>query len=254
MKFFISFILVLGFICNSENVFSQNGEFLKITYVKGFHSRLDPNKSKFHKKEISNMNLLLDSYSKKITYQLIINNDHSLFIQNESKMEKSDIGFFKSASSIGGTDGRFYVSRKDSIYLNKKHFGDEDFLVKLKIKKWKITDEFKFISDFKCYKALSEDIVYNTKGTFKFPVIAWFCPELPSFFGPAGYFGLPGLILELDNGKMNLLATKINFFKSKKENIKPFKKGIKLTQKEFDKIMEEKAKEMFPSYFKKKNK
>ena len=126
----------------------------------------------------------------------------------------------------------------------------EDFLIKIEVKKWKVTSEFKFISNFKCYKATSEDIVSNHKGVFKSKVIAWFCPELPNFFGPAGYFGLPGLILELDNSKMNLRATKIHFSKSKKNDIKPLKKGIKLTEKEFDKLMEEKAKAMFPKSFK----
>lgn len=253
MKLFLSFILLLAFISKSENVSSQKSKFLKITYVKDYRSKLDTTKAKSYKKEMSKLNSLIAKYSKEVSYQLIIAEQHSLFGQNESKMDKSDYGRLKElAGSIGGTKGKFYVNKKKDTYLNKIHFWGEDFLIKIEVKKWKITNEFKLISDFKCYKAISEDIVTNHKGIFKSKVVAWFCPELPSFFGPAGYFGLPGLILELDNGKMNLRATKIHFSKSKKENIKPFKKGIILTEKEFDKLMEKKAKAIFPKSFKNK--
>ena len=251
MKKKLAFFLFLAFISRSENVCSQKSEFLNITYVKDFRSKLDITKVKSYKKELSKLNSLLAKYSKEVSYQLTIANHHSLFSQNKSKMSKSDSPFKELAGSIGGTKGRFYVNKKDATYLNEYHFLGEDFLIKIEVKKWKITDEFKLISNFKCYKAISEDIVSNHKGIFKSKVIAWFCPELPSFFGPAGYFGLPGLILELDNGKMNLRATKIHFSKSKKDNIKPFKKGVRLTEKEFDKLMEEKARAMFPKSFKK---
>ncbi|QMU65180.1 MAG: GLPGLI family protein [Flavobacteriaceae bacterium] len=253
MKFLLPAILLV-LIGKSENAFAQKDKLLSITYVKDFRSKLDTSKVKSYKKEISKLNSLLAKYSKQVSYQLLVENDHSLFTINELKMGKSDYGLKEIAGSIGGTDGKFYVNKKDAIYLNEYHFLGEDFLTEIEVKKWKITDEFKFISDFKCYKAISEDIVTNIKGTFRFKVIAWFCPELPGFFGPAGYFGLPGLILELDNGKMTLRATKIHFSKSKKKNIKPLKKGIKLTRKEFDEFVKKKAKEMFPSYFKKKNK
>jgi len=254
MKFFVYFFLLLVFISKSRNVFSQDSKFLNITYVKDYRSKLDTSKVNSYKKEIGKLNSIIAKHSKEISYQLIINNHHSLFIQNELNMDKSGYGFKKMAGSIGGTNGKFYVNKKDSIYLNESHFGGEDFLIEIEVKKWEITNELKIMNNFKCYKAISEDIVSNPIGVFKSKVTAWFCPELPSYFGPAGYFGLPGLILELDNGKMNLHATKIQFSKSKKENIKPLKKGIKLTQKEFDEFIEEKAKGMFPKYFKKKSK
>ena len=250
MRFFLPFILFLVFTSKPENLFSQNNKFLHITYSKDFYVKLDTAKTRSYKKEMSTFNSLLAKYSKEVSYQLIVSYHHSLFFQNELKMDKSDYDLRKLVGSLG-TEGKFYVNKKDSTYLNKKHFGGEDFIVILKAKEWKITDEFKFISDFKCYKATSQDIIINSKGTFKFKVVAWFCPELPSFFGPARYFGLPGLILELDNGKMNLRATKIHF-SNKKETIKPFKKGIKLTQKEFDKFVKEKAKETFSKSFKNK--
>lgn len=249
MKTFVT-LLLLTFISNSQNIFSQEGEFLNVTYVKEVLSKLDTNKVNSYKKEISKLNTTIAQYSKEISYKLIINKHHSLFIQNEVNMDNSDNGFKKMAGYIGGTNGKFYINKRDHTYLNESYFGGENFLIEIEVKKWKITNEFKIINKFKCYKAISEDIVSNPVGIFKSKVVAWFCPELPSYFGPAGYFGLPGLILELDNSKINLRATKIQFSKHLKEKIHPLKKGIKLTQKEFDEFLKKKAKEIFGKAFK----
>jgi GLPGLI family protein len=249
MKIFVTFLFFLTFISKSE-IFSQEGKFLKITYDKKILSKIDTTKVSSYKNEISNLNLALARYSKEVSYQLIINNHHSLFIQNEINMDNSDYGLKKMAGYIGGTNGKFYVNIKDSIYLNKSHFAGENFLIEIEVKKWKVTNEFKIINKFKCYKAISEDIVSNPVGIFKSKVTAWFCPELPSYFGPAGYFGLPGLILELDNGKIKLRATKIELAKLQKEKVKPLKNGIKITKKGFDEFIKKKAKETFGKAFK----
>ena len=250
MKKILSYILLVTFISNSKNVFSQKDVFLNITYVKEYRSKLDTSITKSFKNEIGALNSLLTKYSKEISYQLTIANEHSLFSINEFKMDNPNFNFKEVAGSIGGTGGKFYVNKKEGMYLNQFHFMGDDFLIKIEAKKWKITNEFKFISDFKCYKATSEDTVTNNIGVFKSKVIAWFCPDLPSFFGPAGYFGLPGLILELDNSKMKLRATKIDFSKTKNAAIKPLKKGNKLTEKEFNDLTEKKARALFPKSFK----
>lgn len=250
MKIFTTLLILLSFLGMHYNVYSQGEVFFKITYAKEIFSKLDTSKVKSFKQEINGLNSVIEKYSKQISYQLIINNHHSLFIQNEFNMDNSDYSFKKMAGYIGGTNGKFYVNKKDNIYVNENHFGGEIFLIEIKVKKWKITNEFKFIKNFKCYKAISEDIVSNPVGVFKSKVIAWFCPELPSYFGPAGYFGLPGLILELNNGKINLSVTKIKMYKQEKEKIIPLNNGIKLTQKEFDNYLKKIAKEKFGKIFK----
>ncbi|MCH3881582.1 GLPGLI family protein [Tenacibaculum aquimarinum] len=242
MKIFIPFFITLFFFSNSKNAFSQKYKSLKITYNIDYRSKLDSSKTKSYKKEISKLNSLIIKSSKDISYQLTIENQQSLFIVNESKMSESKNDLKKIATIITGTNGRFYVNREKEIYLHEKDFLSDLFLVKIEVKKWKITDDFKVINNFKCYKAISEDIVSNPAGIFKKKVTAWFSPDLPSFFGPAGYFGLPGLILELDNSKMNMYASKIEFLKSKKENVFIHKKGINVTQREFDSIVKESSK------------
>ena len=74
---------------------------------------------------------------------------------------------------------------------------------------WRIiSTETKKIDNYTCYKATTEYVVTNPKGTFKHPVVAWFCPEIPISHGPNGYGGLPGLILEIQIRKTLLGAIK----------------------------------------------
>jgi GLPGLI family protein len=243
-------ILIIVFFLNTKILFSQENTLFTITYVKSLYSKLDTTKAKSYKKQIRNLNTLLNKYSEEVSYKLTVLNHTSMFELNKFKMENSNDEIKALAGSIAGTKGKFYINKNDSIFLNQKHFGGEDFIVKLKVKRWQILNEFKFINSFKCYKAVSEDIISKFKSDNKIKVIAWFCPELPSFFGPSSYFGLPGLILELDNGKMILKVKEIKIKKDfKKSNfIKPFRKGVALTEEDFKKIVRKKAKEQFGKY------
>lgn len=63
---------------------------------------------------------------------------------------------------------------------------------------WVITSEKGKIGNYTVFKATTTEVVVNPKGRFESPVIAWFAPEIPFSFGPIGYGGLPGLILELE--------------------------------------------------------
>lgn len=44
---------------------------------------------------------------------------------------------------------------------------------------WKLENETKYIDSYLCYKATSEQIVINSEGTFKHPIVAWYCPTIP---------------------------------------------------------------------------
>lgn len=72
--------------------------------------------------------------------------------------------------------------------------------------KWKIMHEIKDIKGYVCMKAETRDTIKNQK------IVAWFTDAIPLAIGPEGYYGLPGLILELDinNGNCILEAVEIN--------------------------------------------
>lgn len=59
---------------------------------------------------------------------------------------------------------------------------------------WTITGEKKLIDVYSCIKATQT--IY-TADAIKQEITAWFCPDFNIPFGPAGYAGLPGLIIEL---------------------------------------------------------
>ena len=131
--------------------------------------------------------------AKLVSFSLLFNQYESLFYVNES-IENENIIFAKAFSSGNNKYSTTIGSNKKTRFINN-HFGkfiitydDENTL-------WQLENESKLINNFLCYKATSEEIVINSKGTFKHPIVAWYCPSIPFNFGPKGFVGLPGLIL-----------------------------------------------------------
>jgi len=75
-------------------------------------------------------------------------------------------------------------------------------------------------------------------------VTAWYTPEIPVSQGPGNYWGLPGLILEVNDERTAILCSKIILNTDEKVAIQAPSKGKKVSQKEFDKIRAEKLEEM----------
>lgn len=247
----IILLLILFAISKSQQLYSQNNQAFSITYTKEVIFSIDTTKVENYKDEIGKLNYMISENSKGLEYELWINDFQSKFEEKKSlSTESKDEIFKKLVGKFGGTRGVFYLDNKDSLYINQREYAGQDFSVKMNFKNWKITNKSKLINNYTCYKATTIDTLINTKGTFKNEVTAWFCPELPSFFGPAAYFGLPGLILELDNGKIILKATKINFLKPSELKIKPLKKGISMTEEEFEELVNKTARDLLKQSFK----
>ena len=79
-------------------------------------------------------------------------------------------------------------------------------------------------------------------------VTAWYTLDVPISQGPENYWGLPGLILEVNDGKTIILCSKLVINPSDKAEIKPQTKGKVVTQKEFDEIVKKKMEEMREMY------
>lgn len=78
-------------------------------------------------------------------------------------------------------------------------------------KNWVINTESKLIDNYKCYKVAYMEPYKNGNGVTKTKsIIAWFSPSLPFPYGPRGYNGLPGLVLELfdvDKGTTTIIKS-----------------------------------------------
>lgn len=147
---------------------------------------------------------------------------------------------FKLDQGIENSTKKEYYKDIDSTFSLRYKF-DSDF-GKLIIKEnrnidWKIDyNESKKINEFTCFKASSSYTLDRGEKKFTFPLIAWFCPEIPVPLGPLGYGNLPGLILELQDRITLYGVTNINFGKIESEIIKP-KKGKVITQEEYNSMI-----------------
>lgn len=105
---------------------------------------------------------------------------------------------------------------------------------------WLLMNETKEINGFICYKATAVKKVENSKGVFHFPIIAWYCPQIPLSYGPNGYGGLPGLILELQVRNILFGVKTIDLQPNKKVAL-PERKDYKVvTEKEYESLFDSK--------------
>ncbi|MCB9082244.1 MAG: GLPGLI family protein [Lewinellaceae bacterium] len=107
---------------------------------------------------------------------------------------------------------------------------------------WKITGEQKMIAGYPCMAAVAQDSTVRGPRTIK----AFFTPGIPVSAGPISFGGLPGMILLVDvnDGRQVITATQVNLDPAAVGEIAEPTKGKKVTRAEYDKIMEERLKEM----------
>lgn len=162
-----------------------------------------------------------------------------------------------SLGSGGATDIYFKNIQKNS-FANKTEIQGKTFLIKDKLEKhnWELSSETKNIGQYTCYKATYSKEVENIKikminGKSKEEVTketivttAWYTPQIPLSNGPVNYQGLPGLILEVNDGKKIIVCTEIILNPKEKITIQEPKKGKVVSQKKFDKIRKQKSEEM----------
>mgnify|MGYP002640734999 CR=1 FL=1 len=75
-------------------------------------------------------------------------------------------------------------------------------------------------------------------------ITAWFTPQIPIGHGPGEYWGLPGLILELNIDRTTLLCSKIIMNPKNMPSIEAPTKGEVVTQDAFQEIVTKKTEEL----------
>lgn len=139
-------------------------------------------------------------------------------------------------------EDKLYINNKELIYLNQKDLYGKRFLIRDSLEKndWKILEnDFKLINGYKCVKAILINDTNKTKESF---VNAWYAVDILSGCGPDFYYGLPGLILEIETENIYYKCKKIEIDNNVK--IKELKKGEKVTKEEFDLIYYKKQNEI----------
>lgn len=203
------------------------------------------------------------------------------YILNFNKTESS----YKEEEKLGapgqGGGGRFggmmnnfsgglkYKNTKDAIVLEEREFFGKKFLISEDSKKpeWKLGSETKKIGNYTCFKAtLKKEVDESSFAAFgrrgrrnakdekkeskkrTIEVVAWYSPQIPVSQGPGEYWGLPGLILEINSDKTTILCTEITMNPKDKVVLKMPKKGKKVTREEYNKIVAKKMTEMREQY------
>lgn len=204
------------------------------------------------------------------TYILNFNSEESTFKEDEK------VDAMTGATDTWGknfTPGEQYKNIKTKSLRQKQDFYGKLFLIEddlLNIE-WKIGKETKQIGNYTCFKATAsiptEELTWydfswgqlsnsNTQETDSTAtesiekevemteIVAWYTPQIPISQGPLEYWGLPGLILEINAGNTTILCSKIIINPDEKSKIKVPEKGKVVTKAEYREIIVGKMKEM----------
>ena len=130
------------------------------------------------------------------------------------------------------------VSKKiNRRYINNTRVG-EVVEIEPVMYEWTITKETKEIDGYTCYKATSPLFTDGKKSEdSKLNVVAWFAPKIPVPYGPNGYGGLPGLILELQKYVSTIYVKSINLNVSPEPEMERLEEYPQLTRKEVHEYM-----------------
>ena len=213
------------------------------------------------------------------TFILNFNKSASIYKEEEKLEAPGQTGSgMRGMSAMMGAGGTHYKNVKEKRYVVDKEFMGKEFLIQDSLPKldWKMESETKQIGGYTCFKATAKRAVSKsdfrnfrpkkeiaktqdsvktetpTKKTnfmddFELPkevtITAWYAPEIPVNQGPENYWGLPGLILEVNDGKTIVLCSKIVLNTKEKVTIKEPTKGKMISQKEYDETVVKKMEE-----------
>ena len=161
-----------------------------------------------------------------------------------------------------GSSDILYKNISENRMAHKTELMGKVFLIKdnLEAYDWELTGETKNIGNYTCYKAVyekeEEDIqidmidgeVKEEKVTKKRTLVVWYTTDVPISNGPNNYGGLPGLILEVNDGDLTIVCSELVLNPKEAKEIKEPVKGKIVTREKFSKISLEKTKEMMDRY------
>lgn len=217
------------------------------------------------------------------TFMLNFDKTASIYKEEERLEGPTQGGGMRFMMSMTGGGGTLYKNVKEKYYSIDKDLMGKEFLVKdsLSSLNWKMESETRVIGGYNCFKATAvipvsqsdfrnlrskkdddktatvdkkedKEKKTNFMDNLEMPkdkiVTAWYTPEIPVNQGPDKYWGLPGLILEVNDGTTVILCSKVVLNPKTKTEIKAPTKGKLISQKEFDETSLKKMQEMREMY------
>jgi len=193
------------------------------------------------------------------TFILNFNKTESIYKQEQKLKETGSRG----STFASELDGELYKNSQTKKYLKAEEFANKNYIITdvLKNYNWDITQESKKIGGYTCYKAISITKVtkkelqeyevekakqsknktsfFNLEKPKDKKITVWYNPEIPVSHGPNQYWGLPGLIMEVNENNLIILCSKVVLNPKDKKSIKAPKNGKVISQNAYD-LMEEK--------------
>ncbi len=212
------------------------------------------------------MDMLKKQFEK--TYILTFTREASLYKEDEQLGAPQPAGVQMVFVSTEGSD-ILYKNIKENRFASQNEVFGKKFLVKdsLSTLDWKLESETKNIGNYTCYKATltreievvesgisvngDKDLDANADEEPKMRTItitAWYTPQIPVNNGPGRYHGLPGLILEVNDGQQTIVCSKVVLNPEDKVSIKEPEKGMVVTQEKFEAIVDKRMQEEAERY------
>ncbi len=251
-------ILILLFVF--EGLFAQDFQGI-VTYKTNRKMDLNMEDSKMNADMQKQLQEMLKKQFQK-EYRLSFNATESVYREEENLGTPQPASGVQIVVAGSGASNILYKNIKEKRFARKQDMMGKLFLVKDNLEKldWKLEDETKKIGNYTCYKATAKRMgqrIQNMRISTnddndevtepeeeEITITAWYTPEIPVSNGPGNYWGLPGLILEINDGDQSILCAKIVLNPKKKVNISEPTKGKEVTEEKFEQIVEKKMKEM----------
>lgn len=187
--------------------------------------------------------------------------------KEEVKLDAPGSNSFRWGASTG--KGSIYKNLKERKMVEDTEQFSKRFLIveNMQQPEWEMTGETRQIGNYTAFeaklkkedKSIDYGSIFGRRGSAdrkndslrklgKLPpkmleITAWYTMDIPVSSGPAEYWGLPGLILELSAGNTTMLCTEIVINPEEKLEIKEPNKGKEVSRDEYNKIILEKAEE-----------
>lgn len=173
--------------------------------------------------------------------ELLFNATESLYRNVEEEEDEPATEGGGVVMRIQRPEATFYRNFATHRKVDYREFYGKNYLIEdtLSGGNWKLGTETKQILGYNCMKATTSDTVRKRE------ITAWFTDALVLSSGPSNFGQLPGMILEIDinNGEIVMAAKKVEFKKLKKGDLEAPKKGEKITDAEFQKLMADRLRE-----------
>ncbi len=207
-----------------------------ILYYRGFIVEdLIKNINEIKDKKIQSVLNNLNNNKQTIDFELYFNKKESLF-RSIPKLDIENSLQYRIAVNFLKANSIYYSNLENDHFIRKTEAYGENFIITTPNYKWNLSSEVKIIGDYVCEKATTIYVINNSKGSFKHKVTAWYTKQLNIPFGPRGFNGLPGVIVQLDIQNFRYVLSNVDLNSNNLITIEKPKKGKIVTKEEFENI------------------